>query len=70
VSRNLNPIEWASRTREFANEVQSEWKKITWPSRREVVGGTVAVAVVTAILSLVLFGVDAVLAWAVSQVLG
>jgi preprotein translocase subunit SecE len=70
VSRNLNPVEWASRTREFANEVQSEWKKITWPARREVVGGTVAVAVVTAILALVLFGVDAVLAWAVSQVLG
>jgi preprotein translocase subunit SecE len=68
VSRN--PVEWATRSREFIAEVQAEWKKITWPSRREVVGGTIAVAVVTAILSTVLFGVDAVLAWAVSQVLG
>jgi preprotein translocase subunit SecE len=68
VSRN--PVEWAARSREFVAEVQSEWKKITWPSQREVVGGTIAVAVVTAILSVALFGVDAVLAWAVSWVLG
>jgi preprotein translocase subunit SecE len=68
VSRN--PVEWATRSREFAGEVQAEWKKITWPSQREVMGGTIAVAVVTAVLSTVLFGVDAVLAWVVSQVLG
>jgi preprotein translocase subunit SecE len=65
-----NPIEWATRAREFVREVQVEWKKITWPSQREVVGGTIAVAVVTAVLALALAGVDAVLAWAITRVLG
>jgi preprotein translocase subunit SecE len=66
---NKNPVQWAEQSREFLNEVQVEFKKVTWPSQKEIVAGTVAVVVVTALLSAALFGVDAVLAWVMSWVL-
>jgi preprotein translocase subunit SecE len=66
---NKNPVQWAEQSREFLNEVQVEFKKVTWPSQKEIVAGTVAVVVVTALLSVALFGVDAVLAWVMSWVL-
>jgi preprotein translocase subunit SecE len=66
---NKNPVQWAEQSREFLNEVQVEFKKVTWPSQKEIVAGTVAVVVVTALLSAALFGVDAVLAWIMTWVL-
>ena len=36
----LDPRTWVTRTREFFREVSSEMKKVTWPSRTEVIGTT------------------------------
>ncbi len=66
---NKNPVQWAEQSREFLGEVQVEFKKVTWPAQKEVIAGTVAVVIVTALLSAALFGVDAVLAWVMSWVL-
>ena len=66
---NKNPVQWAEQSRDFVNEVRVEFKKVTWPVRKEIVAGTIAVVVVTALLSVALFGVDAVLAWVMSWVL-
>jgi preprotein translocase subunit SecE len=44
----LQPKTWWPRTVEFWHELKSEMKKVSWPSRQEVVGttGVVLVAVI------------------------
>ncbi len=57
------------RVREFAQEVLVEFRKVTWPSRQELVNSTIVVIVVTVVLALFLGAVDIVLARAVEWVL-
>ena len=54
----MNPVKWPGQGREFVGEVQTEFKKVTWPTERETVAGTVSVAVVVAIVAVVLGLVD------------
>jgi preprotein translocase subunit SecE len=44
----IEPKEWVSRTKEFWREIKAEMKKVSWPSRHEVIGttGVVLVAVI------------------------
>ena len=56
-----NPIEWADQSRAFMGEVQVEFKKVTWPSQKETVAGTVGVIVLVTIVGTALFIVDWVL---------
>ncbi len=60
-----NPAIWVSESRQFLTEVRTEFRKVTWPSQKEYVGGTVGVVVVVAVLTLVLGVVD----FTLSQVL-
>jgi preprotein translocase subunit SecE len=64
-----NPIDWVQQSREYVNEVQVEFKKVTWPSRKEAVAGTASVLFVVAIIGIALFAVDSVLAWIMSMLL-
>jgi preprotein translocase subunit SecE len=43
-------------------EVRAEFRKVTWPTRKETVGGTVGVLVVVAVITAVLGVVDFALA--------
>ncbi len=63
-----NPVDWALQGREFFSEVQLEWKKITWPTQKETIGGTVGVIVLVALVAVGLFAVDGVLAWAMRTI--
>ena len=65
-----NPAVWISDGRQFATEVKTEFKKITWPSQKEAVGGTIGVLVIVAIITLALSLVDAVLGKVVRLVFG
>ncbi len=56
-----NPAIWISDGRQFATEVRTEFKKITWPSQKEAVGGTIGVVVIVIIITLALSLVDVVL---------
>jgi preprotein translocase subunit SecE len=47
--------------RRYLSEVQVEFNKITWPSQREYVGGTIGVVVIVAFLTVVLGLTDVVL---------
>jgi len=47
---------------EFLTQVKAEVKKVTWPSRREAMGGTAVVVAVVFFMSLFLGVVDALLA--------
>jgi preprotein translocase subunit SecE len=64
-----NPIRWAEQSREFLNEVQVEFKKVTWPVQKEVVAGTISVVVVSAVMAIGLSAVDWVLSMGVSAIL-
>ncbi len=57
--------DWPKESREFVGEVQVEFKKVTWPTQQEVIGGTVSVVVVVAIVAVALGLVD----WGLSSVM-
>ena len=54
---------------QFLGEVRSELRKVAWPSRNEVVVYTITVLAVTAVLTLIVWGMDAVLRQAATQFL-
>jgi len=54
----INPGDWIRDTRQYMEEVQAEYKKITWPPQKEAVVGAVGVVVVVTIVATVLGVVD------------
>ncbi len=54
----LNPAEWIRNARQFLGETRSEYRKVTWPTQKEYVGGTIGVVVVVAVVTIVLGFVD------------
>jgi preprotein translocase subunit SecE len=56
-----NPAIWARDARQYVLDVRGEWKKLTWPTQREYVGGTIGVLVIVAIMAAVLGVIDVVL---------
>lgn len=46
---------------EFASESRTEVRKVVWPTRQEAIQTTLIVLVVTAIMALVLWGLDGIL---------
>jgi preprotein translocase subunit SecE len=62
-------MEFLRRTREFIREVVAEFRKVTWPSRQELINSTVVVITVTVVVALFLGGVDIVLARIVERIL-
>ena len=52
------PREWWLSTRDFFRDTNAEMKKVTWPSRPEVVGTTVVVIISTVIFAVFLWGCD------------
>lgn len=54
---------------EFVRQVQTEAKKIVWPSNRETVMTTIMVVIMTTTLALFFFGVDSVFGWIVRGLL-
>ena len=61
-----NPAVWVESGRQYLTDVRTEFRKVTWPSQREYVGGTVGVVVIVAILTLVLGLID----MGLSQIMG
>ncbi len=65
----MNPIKWAEQSREFIGEVQGEFKKVTWPTERETLAGTVSVAIVVSIVAVALGLVDYMLSTIMAVIL-
>ena len=61
-----NPIQWVEQSRAFLTDVSLEVKKVTWPSQKETVAGTISVIVLVAVIGLGLFLVDGGLSWFMS----
>ena len=51
-------MKWITKTREFFKEVKAEYKKVSFPSRQEVVGTTVVVLIACAIFAVYLWVAD------------
>jgi preprotein translocase subunit SecE len=62
-------MEVVRRAREFVREVLAEFRKVSWPSRQELINSTVVVIVVTVVLAFFLGGVDVALARIVERIL-
>jgi len=58
-----------TRIREFVREVLIEFRKVTWPSRADLVNSTAVVIVVTVVLAFFLGAVDIGLARIVERIL-
>ena len=57
---NFDPRTWWTRTRDYFREVSSEMKKVTWPSRPEVIGTTGVVLAAVVFFGIYLWLVDVV----------
>ena len=62
-------MEFLRRVQEFVREVVAEFRKVTWPSRQELINSTVVVITVTVVVALFLGGVDIALARIVERIL-
>jgi preprotein translocase subunit SecE len=51
---DLNPGSWWEKTTQYVVDVRAEFRKITWPTQREYVSGTIGVLVIVAFLTLVI----------------
>lgn len=54
----------------FLKEVRTELKKVTWPSKRELIGSTIVTIVVTLIVSIFIGIVDRILSMATRTIFG
>jgi len=61
---------WTDQSREFIGEVRVEFKKVTWPTQKETLAGTVSVVVVVSIMAVALGLVDWGLSSALRMLLG
>ena len=57
----IEPASWLRDSRKYFSEVQSEYKKITWPPQKEAVAGTIGVVVIVTIVTTALGVVDFIL---------
>jgi preprotein translocase subunit SecE len=69
----MNPAEkfkdWGQRAKQFYVDVRSEMRKVSWPSKQEVMGTTVVVVVAVAFFGLYLGLVDYLLGMGLDRVL-
>jgi preprotein translocase subunit SecE len=54
---------WLTKIRTFFVEVRAEMKKVTFPSRNEVVATSIVVVVTSAIFGVYLYGADIAISW-------
>jgi preprotein translocase subunit SecE len=66
---NWNPAVWYSESRQFLLEVRAEYRKVTWPSQKEAIAGTIGVVVLVVIMTAVLSSVDLILGQLIRMIL-
>jgi preprotein translocase subunit SecE len=63
-------MEFVGRVQQFFREVMAEFRRVTWPSRDDVLNSTVVVLVVVFALAVFLWAVDVGLSWIVGRIVG
>lgn len=54
----------------FSKDARLELRKVVWPSRQETVQTTLMVLVLVVVMSLILWGIDTFLMWAIAWMTG
>ncbi len=54
---------------EFVQEVREEARKITWPSRKEIMISTIMVLIMVSLAAVFFLVVDAILKWGIDKLL-
>ncbi len=62
-------METLRKVREFFHDVLVEFRRVSWPTRKEVMGSTTVVIVMVLVLAVFLAAVDHALTWLVRLVL-
>jgi preprotein translocase subunit SecE len=57
-------MEWWTKTKEFLAETRTEMRKVSFPTRDEVVGTTIVVIVTSVIFGVYLIAADRLIQWA------
>jgi len=60
-------LRWDKRFVAFIKDARAELKKVTWPSKPEVVNTTIVVIILTVFFGFYLFFMDAVFSWALTK---
>jgi preprotein translocase subunit SecE len=61
--------EFSTSATQFTKDIESEAKRITWPSRQETIKSTLAVIVISGIFASFLGLVDYVFSWVIKLIL-
>ena len=56
-------MNWWTKAKEFLSEVRTEMRKVSFPTRDEVVGTTIVVVVTSVIFGIFLFLADRLIIW-------
>jgi preprotein translocase subunit SecE len=51
-------MNWLDKAKEFFSDVRSEWRKVSFPTRDEVVGTTIVVVITSSIFAVYLWAAD------------
>lgn len=54
----------------FINEVKAEIRKVTWPTKDELIGTTVIVCILVVIFAFILGGMDAISSFVIRKIVG
>lgn len=54
----------------LCNEAKTEIRKVVWPTRQETTHTTMIVVVVVIIVAIILWGLDSLLSWGISLIIG
>jgi preprotein translocase subunit SecE len=69
----MNPAEtiknWTTNAKEFYADTRTEMRKVTWPSRQEIMGTTIVVIAAVFFFGFYLWVVDAVLGFGLDRIL-
>jgi preprotein translocase subunit SecE len=63
-------MNWWTKTKEFLSEVRTEMRKVSFPTRDEVVGTTIVVLVTSVIFGVFLFLADRLIIWGYQGIVG
>ena len=56
-------MNWWTRTKEFLSEVRTEMRKVTFPTRDEVIATTIVVLITSFVFAAFLFVADRLIIW-------
>ncbi len=57
---------FSKKVKKFFSDIKGEFKKVSWPSRKQIVNNTAIVIVICVVASLFIFGIDTLFSFLVN----